>query len=134
MTLYLQPLERAISRLREGWTRYQEDTSDEQVREGLIRRFELTYELSHKLLTRYLEMNAPSPEEIDRMTFQDLIRTANEQGLLRGDWPKWRGYREMRAKTSHTCSENVAMEVVAAIPAFLEEAEYLLQQLKTRQG
>jgi hypothetical protein len=32
------------------------------------------------------------------MSFQDLIRSGNEQGLLLGDWPTWRRYREMRSK------------------------------------
>ena len=46
------------------------------------------------------------------MTFQDLIRTANEQGLLLGEWPDWRGYRDLRGATSHTYNEDVALEVV----------------------
>ena len=66
------------------------------------------------------------------MAFQDIIRTANEQGLLLGNWTNWRRYREMRGKTSHTYDEAVAREVVAGIPAFLEEARYLRDQLKRR--
>jgi hypothetical protein len=38
----------------------------------------------------------------------------------------------MRGKTSHTYDEAVALEVVAGIPAFLEEARYLRDQLKRR--
>ena len=33
------------------------------------------------------------------MSFQDPIRTANEQDLLLGSWPDWRTYRDMRART-----------------------------------
>lgn len=132
MVLDISPLQKAIARLQEGWQRYQQDTSDIQIRDGLIQRFEFTYEISHKTLKRYLEQSSASPEQFDSMPFQDLIRTANEQQLLLGDWPKWRNYRDMRSKTSHTYDEDVALQVVAGIPAFLSEAVFLQQQLTTR--
>lgn len=132
MSLDISSLESAITRLKEGLERYQRDTSDTQIRDGLIQRFEFTYELSHKMLKRYLESASATPELYDDMPFADLIRSGNEQGLLLGDWPTWRGYREMRGKSSHTYAEKVALEVVAVIPAFLEEAIYLRDKLRTR--
>ena len=66
------------------------------------------------------------------MSFQDLIRTANQQGLLLGDWPSWHRYRDLRARTSHTYREETAQEVVAVIPAFLMEAEHLRDQMQAR--
>ena len=50
----LTPLKKAILRLEEGLIRYQEDISDIQIRDGLVQRFEFTYEISHKILKRYL--------------------------------------------------------------------------------
>jgi len=38
----------------------------------------------------------------------------------------------MRSQTSHTYDEAKALEVVAAIPDFLAEAEYLRDQLRQR--
>jgi nucleotidyltransferase substrate binding protein (TIGR01987 family) len=122
----------AVRRLREGIARYEREPADEQIRDGLIQRFEFTYELSHKMLRRYLKETAASPDEIEQMPFADLIRTGNAQGLLRGDWPVWRRFREMRARTSHTYDAKVASQVVAAIPAFLEEAEHLYAELQPR--
>lgn len=128
--LDFSPLEKAITRLSEGLTRYQQDISDTQIRDGLIQRFEFTYEISHKMLKRFLVATAASPAEFSEMSFQDLIRTGNEHNLLLGSWPDWRKYRDMRSKTSHTYDEEVALVVVSAIPDFLREAEYLLQRLK----
>ena len=85
--LNITPFECAIQRLEEGWARYQQDTCDLQIRDGLIQRFEFTYESSHKMLKRYLEFVSPTPKEYDDMAFPDLIRSGNEQGLLLGDWP-----------------------------------------------
>ncbi len=130
--LDLTALRNAINRLQEGLLRYEQDVSDIQIRDGLIQRFEFTYELSHKTLKRYLELTSATPEQYDNTPFPDLIRSANEQALLLGDWSKWKGYRDMRSKTSHTYDEDIALEVVAAIPAFLAEAKYLRDQLEQR--
>ena len=97
-SLDLQPLERAIQRLDEGWERYQLDITDTQIRDGLIQRFEFTYEIGHKMLKRYLEYASPTPAMYDEMSFADLIRSGNEQALLLGAWPDWKRYRDMRSK------------------------------------
>ena len=122
----------AVERLRDGLLRHQREPGDEQVRDGLIQRFEFTYELSHRMLKRYLKEIAGSPDEIERMPFADLIRTGSAQGLLRGDWPAWRRFREMRTRTSHTYDAKAASQVVAGIPAFLKEAEHLFAELQRR--
>ena len=132
MRLDITSLANAVRRLREGLARYEHEPTDEQIRDGLIQRFEFTYELSHKMLRRYLREVAASPDEIERMAFADLIRTANAQGLLSSDWAVWRRFREMRARTSHTYDAKVASQVASAIPAFLEEAENLYVELQRR--
>jgi nucleotidyltransferase substrate binding protein (TIGR01987 family) len=110
MTLDVTPFANAVQRLREGLQRCEHEPKDEQIRDGLIQRFEFTYELSHKMLKRYVKQTAASPAEIDRMSFADLIRTGNAQGLLRSDWPAWRRFREMRARTSHTYNLDLAID------------------------
>src|ERR1700761_6948229 len=101
MKLDTTSLGHAVRRLREGLARYEREPADEQLRDGLIQRFEFTYELSHKMLRRYLRETAAFPDEIERMPFADLIRAGSAQGLLRADWPGWRRFREMRGRTSH---------------------------------
>ena len=132
MKLDITSLGNAVRRLREGLARSEREPADEQVRDGLIQRFEFTYELSHKMLRRFLKETAASPDDIERMAFADLVRTANAQGLLRGDWPIWRRFREMRARTSHTYDAKVASQVASAIPGFLEEAEHFYAELQRR--
>lgn len=132
--LDLAPLEKAITRLSEGLSRYQQDITGSQIRDGLIQRFAFTYEISHKMFKRFLEASSANPAEFDGMSFQDVIRSGNERGLLLGSWPDWKKYRDMRAKTSHTYDEEVALEVVAGIPAMLEEAQYLLSKLREAQA
>ena len=132
MSLDITSFSDVIDRLRVGLRRYELDIRDELVRDGLILRFKVAYEASHKMLKHYLEQTASSPDLYDKMVFADLIRTGNEQGLLRGDWPAWRRYREMRTRTSHTYNANVAIDVAGGIPAFFEEAEFLCGELRRR--
>jgi hypothetical protein len=40
----------------------------------------------------------------------------------------------MRSKTSHTYDETRALEVVAGIPAFLDDARFLRDQFRRRPG
>jgi nucleotidyltransferase substrate binding protein (TIGR01987 family) len=132
MSLDITPLVNAIDRLREGLARHQTEPGDDQVRDGLIQRFEFTYELCHRMLRRFVRQTAASPDEVDQMAFQDLIRTANQQGLLLGDWPVWHRYRDSRAKTSHAYRAETAREVAQTIPGFLADAEYLRDALRKR--
>jgi len=121
-----------LGRLEEGYARYQKDTGDTLIRDGLIQRYEFTYEVSHKTLKRHLEAVSPNPDIYDAMPFSDLIRSANEQDLLLSDWNKWKIFREMRAKSSYTYDEDIALEVVSVIPEFILEAKALLQVLQKR--
>lgn len=132
MALDTTSLQNAVERLREGLARHQREPGDEQLRDGLIQRFEFTYELSHRTLRRYLQERSPSSEEVARMSFAQLIRAANAQGLLRAEWPAWRHFRDIRTRTTHTYDAETAAAIVAEIPAFLAEVEHLCAELLKR--
>ncbi|HBG04481.1 MAG: nucleotidyltransferase [Geobacteraceae bacterium GWC2_58_44] len=138
MSLDFSPFQSAISQLEKSLKYAQSSMAKsdpdlfEQMRNSVIQCFEFTYELSHKMLKRYLEETAASPEETDLSTFQNLIRTGNEKGLLRSDWLRWRIYRQARTDSSHTYDEGKAEAVYSIAPDFLEEAKYLYRQLVDR--
>jgi nucleotidyltransferase substrate binding protein (TIGR01987 family) len=139
MSLDFSPLENAIGQLEKSLRYANSDLAKtdpglrEQLRNSVIQCFEFTYELSHKMLKRYLEATAASPEEIDLSSFQQMIRTGNEKGVLRSDWSKWRAYRQARTDSSHTYDEDKAEAVFNITPDFLDEARYLYVQLITHQ-
>lgn len=141
MNIDFSPLASAISQLEKSiayaTSEMAENDNDlfEQFRNSVIQCFEFTYELSHKMLKRYLEETAANQEEIDLSTFQNIIRMGNEKGLLRSDWTVWRDYRLARSNSSHTYDGNKAEAVYHIAADFLDEAKYLYQQLveKSRQ-
>ena len=106
----------------------------EVIKAGVIQNFEFTYELSHKMLKRYLEMTAGNPAEFEEMAFPDLIRTGSEKGLLLNGWDVWKDYRKARGTTSHTYDQEKADEIMAKVPQFLAEARHLLTTLEKRNG
>ena len=86
MSLDFTPLQSAIHQLEKSLRYAHSPIAEnhdlfEQLRNSVIHCFEFTYELSHKMLKRYLEETAASPEENDLSTFQNLIRTGNQKGL-----------------------------------------------------
>ena len=104
----------------------------EQLRNSVIQCFEFTYELSWKMLKRYLEETEANPTEIDISTFQNLIRLGNERALLRSDWRQWKTYRQARTDSSHTYDATKAEAVFAVAPDFLLEARSLFEELTRR--
>lgn len=127
----LGQLEKSINYSRSDMAQ-KDDELFEQLRNSVIKCFEFTYELSWKMLKRYLEDTAAHPEEIDVSTFQNLIRIGNEKGLLRSDWLRWKTYRQARTNSSHAYDSDKAEAVYEIAPDFLEEARYLYQQLIER--
>ena len=130
--MILTSFERAINSLKEAILEYNKDKNNSFVRDSVIQRFEYTYELSIKMLKRYLESISSSKNEIDMMSFNDIIRKANIKGLLNGNLETWQKYREMRNITSHTYEEETALEVIGIANSFLYDSEFLLNSLKSR--
>lgn len=135
MNIDFSPLKQSIEQLEKS-LKYATSTmaqadSDlfEQFRNSVIQCFEFTYELSHKMLKRYLEATAANPDDVDLTTFQNLIRLGNEKDLLRSDWTVWRTYRQARTDSSHTYDAQTAASVYQVAPDFLLEARHLYQQL-----
>ena len=132
--LDLTALENSLKRLGEVMERYRKDTSDDAIRDSVIQRFEFTYSITLKILRKYFIERAFVVEDINQMSFNDMIRTANQMALLKSNLEIWSEFREMRNKTSHTYDETVALKVVSIIPNFYEEVKFLLNKLKGSDG
>ncbi len=130
MPFDLTLLDNAVRQLASGLASSRNDPENELLRDGVIQRFEYSYELSHKTLRRYLMATEPSPEIPEDMTFPSLIRLGSERGLLEGGWDAWREFRKARGTTNHAYDGVKAAEVFLVIPEFLAEAQGLLEAMK----
>lgn len=135
--LDLTSLQGALLQLEESleFSRSESAASDprifRQFRNSVVQCFEFTYELCWKMLKRRLELDAPSPESVDSLSFRDLFRIGAEQGLV-DDPVRWFEYRERRNETSHTYNEAKAERVYETAAGFLADARALLAALERR--
>ena len=130
----LTSFEKTLASLFEVIKIYNCDKTDLITRDSMIQRFEYTYSISLKMIERYLAIGAFVFENIDGMTFNEMIRQANKMGFLRSNLEKWDNYRQKRNLTSHTYDEKIAQDVVSIIEDFALEAKYLLEKLKEKLG
>lgn len=131
-TFSISALENAHKRLCDVLKIFVENENDDIVRDSVIQRFEFTYSIVLKTLKKYFEGVAFVMEDVQQMTFNQVIRVANQLDLLHFELDKWTEFRQMRNLTSHTYDEEVARKVVAVVPDFCEEVGYLLKQLRSK--
>ncbi len=123
----------ALSSLDKAIKRSLKSPEDEEVRDAVIQRFKYSYELSWKMLKRKLKLDAAIPEEIDRMSFKELIREGAARGFIENP-EKWFEFREQRNITSHIYDEKKAQSVYKTALELLPEARLLLGQLDAAWG
>jgi len=124
--------EKAYKSLIEVTDIYNSNQKDLIVRDSMIQRFEYTYSLALKMIKRYFSQSAFASENVEGMTFNEMIRNANKMGLLKSNLETWDDYRLKRNMTSHTYDEEVAISVVSIIQRFESEASFLLAKLKEK--
>ena len=102
----------------------------EAMRAGAIKQFEITYELSWKLLRRWLNTYV-SPDIADDVTKRQLFRLAAENRLI-ADVDVWMEHHKARNNTAHIYDQKIAEQVYDASRAFAHDARRLLAALETR--
>jgi len=128
----LSSFENALNSLKEVIEVYNSNPSNLITRDSMIQRFEYTYSLALKMIKRYFSQSAFASENVEGMTFNEMIRNANKMGLLKSNLETWDDYRLKRNMTSHTYDEEVAISVVSIIQRFESEASFLLTKLKEK--
>jgi len=99
----------------------------ELLRDGVIQRFEYTFELAWKSLRRYFRMYAF--ESIETMTNRQVFRKAAELGLIT-NVEAWFEYLLDRNQTSHVYDDEIAKDVFESIRPFITDVKILLQNLQ----
>ena len=131
MQIDLSSLRKALDSLDNGLSRAEAAAGDELLRDGVIQRFEYTYELSWKSLKRVLEAEAGYSDEVEALPFRDVIRLAAEKGIVESP-EEWFGFREERNISSHTYDETKAVAVYGSAKRFAPVARILLARLEKR--
>lgn len=114
---------KALQKLQDALREYENEMSDHE-KEGMIQRFEYTFELAWKTLQDllyergYMDIKGPTL----------VLRQALQNGYIEGE-EKWRLMKNARELTSHTYDEHTVNKIAEKIK---EDYCELLFALKTR--
>ncbi len=118
----MMSFEQALGRLKEGCDINIEEST--LLRDGVIQRFEFTFELSWKLmksLCNFYGVEANSP--------RDAIKQAHKISLIQNG-NKWLDLLQARNLTSHTYNEEISLSIYEIIPDSLKLFGQLLAKTK----
>ena len=115
----------ALQRLKEAATELQQRSASDVVRDGVIQRFEFTYELAWKSTKEYLE----DIGIVDKLSPKAVIKEAYAQKIILNE-QNWLLMLQDRNMTSHVYKEEMAQEIAERIIVdYINEFELLLQKL-----
>ena len=107
----LKSYHKALNRLAEIVNEMDKRQLNDFEADGLVQRFEFTFELAWKLIKSYAEFQGTDKEI---MGSRDAVRWAFENHLI-SDSATWMEMIKRRNDTSHTYDENTATEVVLRV-------------------
>ena len=115
----LTNLKSAFARLKEGMNHVENDLA----RDGVIQRFEFTFELVWKAIQEYARISG-----LEVVSPRDAFRVASELKLI--DNPdEWFVFLKDRNETTHLYDEAQAKEIFSHLPGFIQNVELLISKL-----
>lgn len=129
--LDLTNIKNAIATLEEAINYYNTDVEQpikNMYADSCIQRFEYTYELSWKIMKKYLKLFFNKTEQ--ELTVKNIFRYMQGYGLIK-DWTKWVEYNDARNNTSHEYNLNKAQFVLSVLQSFLEDVKSFVACLES---
>ncbi|WP_425801195.1 nucleotidyltransferase substrate binding protein [Desulfitobacterium sp. Sab5] len=116
----------ALQRLKEAVNEFNQPDASDVIRDGVIQRFEFTYELAWKTTKIYLEDSGI----VDVNSPKAVIREAYSQKLITNE-KTWLLMLNDRNMTSHMYKKEMAEDIAERISnLYIDEFESLLQKLQ----
>ena len=129
--LDLTNIKNAIATLEEAINYYNTDVEQpikNMYADSCIQRFKYTYELSRKIMKKYLKLFFNKTEQ--ELTIKNIFRYMQGYGLIK-DWTKWVEYNDARNNTSHEYNLNKAQFVLTVLQSFLEDVKSFVACLES---
>ncbi len=121
----LSNFKNALQRLKEAAIELEQINASDVVRDGLIQRFEFTYELAWKTTKEYLE----DIGIVDKLSPKAVIKEAYAQKIIVNE-QNWLLMLQDRNMTSHVYKEEMAQEIAERIiGCYINELELLLKKI-----
>ena len=129
-------LKLAIKNLNSQWENYATCDSRPElspldrdaIRESVIQRFEVTYDVLWKAIKRYMQYTLGLPDIPNSP--KPILRLAHENGILSDDITFWLNVADARVATSHDYSSTKADACIELLPTFLAALEPMVDHLE----
>ncbi len=100
------------------------------IRAACAKEFELTLEMSVKLLRRALQDYFASGRQVAELTVREMLRHAGVRGMLiLEEVDRWLAYRDYRNAAAHDYAQLKADEIVQILPHYQIDAQKLASTL-----
>lgn len=96
--------------------------------DSVVQRFEYTYEMSWKLVKRWVSTNISPEDSEPAWSRRELFRLAAKVGLI-DDPKRWFSYHEARNVSSHTYNPASAKKVLSIVRLFSEDVKALVDRI-----
>ncbi|KJU83936.1 Nucleotidyltransferase substrate binding protein [Candidatus Magnetobacterium bavaricum] len=107
----------------------------EVFRNATVKGFELTLEVSGKLLRKALKPFFATPKTVDALVFKDLFRYGARHGIFSTEEvQRWLKYRDNRNDTAHDYGAGFAEETLLLLPGLIADARSLMNKLDNVEG
>lgn len=128
--LNLDILKNSLKTLKECYDDYSAEPNKkikDYIKDSCIKRFEYTYETSKKIMNKFLKKEYDKSEK--DLTINNIFREMYGLDLIK-NFENWADYREKRNFTSHEYNEKYTDSIIAVIPDFISDVEYLINRLE----
>ena len=96
------------------------------ARSACVKDFEVVSEQCARLLQKRIRGFFFTHREADQLNVKDVFRHAVKHAVISGDaCERWLRYRDLRNDSAHEYGETYAEQVLAVLPAFIEDAQAL---------
>ena len=124
----IENFRKAIERLQDGVSKYKSDTNDELRRDGLIQRYEFTFELAWKTTKAFMENQQLTRYQLPK----EVLQSAYRFGFIDNE-AVWLEMLKARNMTSHLYDERIAIKTCErVITDYLPELTELLKNIEDR--
>lgn len=123
-------LENAYNTLNECYADYkvnQDSVFIQYIADSCVKRFEYTLETAWKLMKKLLIKKYGKTDS--ELTMNNIFRFMQGYEYAQ-NWENWREYYEKRNSTAHEYSIEKSRCLIALVPDFLKDTEYLISKLK----
>ena len=128
--LNLDILKNSLKTLKECYDDYSAEPNKkikDYIKDSCIKRFEYTYETSKKIMNKFLKKEYDKSEK--DLTINNIFREMYGLDLIK-NFENWADYREKKNFTSHEYNEKYTDSIIAVIPDFISDVEYLINRLE----